>query len=86
MHYGHGIDSGSWWWIPMVVMMVVFWGGLIVLAVTLLKRPSRPAPPSPTSIAGRPSAHEILAERLARGEIDLDDYQARRDALDTMTK
>lgn len=47
--------------------------GLIVLAVVLvvrsLSRPGRPAAPS--------SAHQILAERFARGEIDAEEYQAR---------
>ncbi len=30
---------------------------------------------------GRPSAHEILAERFARGEIDAAEYTARREVL-----
>ena len=58
-------------------------GGLIWLGVTLLKRNQMPshtigsgAPP-----ASRPTAEEILAERLARGEIDSDDYRQRLSAL-----
>ncbi len=48
-----------------------------------------PAPPvgasAATAAAVAPStdARRILDERLARGEIDPDDYRARRDALDS---
>ena len=76
MGYGNG-------WIPMVIMMVVFWGGLIWIGIALLKRnrgvPSIAAGSAPAS--ARPSAPEILAERLARGEIDPAEYRERLDAL-----
>lgn len=38
-----------------------------------------PAPPSPPTL----DARRILDERLARGEIDTDDYRARREALES---
>ena len=83
MHNGYGYDGGTWWWIPMTLMMVAFWGGLIWLGVALLRRPgasehstviapSAPLPPNP---------QQILAERLARGEIEPDDYRTRLEAL-----
>ena len=96
MHNGdwnNGMDGGSWWWIPMTIMMVVFWGGLIWLVVTLVRRPnyslhagppgfiSQQTAPSPTA----QTAQEILAERLARGEIEPDDYRSRLDALNHRT-
>lgn len=87
MHNGNwnGMDNGSWWWIPMMIMMIAFWGALIWIVVTLVRRGSNTpgsytpgAAPSPTP---RQAPHEILAERLARGEIEPDDYRLRLEAL-----
>lgn len=92
MHYGNwqdGPGSGSGvWMVLMVVMMIAFWGGLAAVLVVVLRRPHHlpPAPPAAPTGAGLPatalhSPQEILAERLARGEIELDDYQQRLDVL-----
>ena len=83
-NYGNGHDGwggGSWWW--MAIMMIVFWGGLIWIAVTLIRRGNHTThPQSPTMLPPPPQApHEILAERLARGEIEPDDYRQRLDTL-----
>jgi putative membrane protein len=95
MHNGNwndGMGNGNWWWIPMMIMMVAFWGGLIWIGVTLLKRNHTPhlhAPtgpyvePSTVATPSKPTALEILAERLARGEIEPDDYRQRVEALRT---
>ena len=78
-------DGWGWW--PMVIMMVIFWGGLIWLGVTLLKRdhhtPQVHAPGTPVApiASAKATPQEILAERLARGEIEPDDYRRRLDAL-----
>ncbi len=87
MHNGNwndGMGHGSWWWIPMMIMMVAFWGGLIWIVLTLVKRSHADpqihtpgAPPAPV----KASAQEILAERLARGEIEPDDYRLRLETL-----
>ena len=91
MHNGYwdnGMDGGGWWWIPMMLMMIAFWGGLIWLAVGLIRRPNHTlhsAAPGLTATPPAPSprmpAPEIMAERLARGEIEPDDYRQRLDAL-----
>ena len=68
----------------MVITMIVFWGGLIWIGITVLKRnhsAPQPTPPNGAHPGQRPSPQEILAERLARGEIDTDDYRQRLDAL-----
>ena len=86
MHNGNwndGMGYGNWWWIPMMIMMIAFWGGLVWIGVTLLNRNRTPhlqAPAAPTA-ALKPSAQEILAERLARGEIEPDDYRQRLETL-----
>ena len=85
----HGSMDG-WWWIPMSLMMLAFWGGLLWLAVTFIRQQSRkpahggiaPAPaPAPVPLPAPLTPQEILAGRLARGEIEPEDYRARLDAL-----
>ncbi len=92
MHNGNwndGMGSGNWGWLAMAVMMVAFWGGVIWLGVTLLKRNDTPqmhAPGGASMLAPpKANAQEILAERLARGEIEPDEYRQRLDALRTPT-
>jgi putative membrane protein len=76
MHGGWDGDW-SWWWIAMTIMMVALWGGLAWLLVSVFRRSDGPSSPR-THTPG-----EILDERFARGEIDVDEYQKRRDVLRT---
>ena len=75
--------SGGWWW--MAIMMIAFWGGIIWIAVTLIRHTNHtPQPHTPgaaPSMPARQTPQEVLAERLARGEIEPDDYRRRLDAL-----
>jgi putative membrane protein len=70
------MGGGSGWWILMAITMVVFWGGIIWFAVTLIRRPNHTS-----NNVTRKTAQEILDKRLARGEIELDDYRQRLEAL-----
>lgn len=73
------------------LLSMVALGALVGLVVWLVIRRRPVAPPpsapfvaaTPGSVAVSPTAaaEAILAERLARGEIDTDDYRARLDAL-----
>lgn len=95
MHDGNwndGMGHAVGWWIPMIIMMVAFWGGLVWIGIAVLRRnhltPLRwPGTPHDAPAAAgpppRPTAEEILAERLARGEIEPDEYRQRLDALRT---
>ena len=65
-------------WIPMALLMVTFWG-LVVYAIVALFRGSS-AGPSP-DLDRRADPLGILDERFARGEIQLDEYWARKEAL-----
>jgi len=92
MHDGYwhdGMGNGNWSWIVMAILMVAFWGGLVWIGVTLVKRnhhaPSFQGPMASAAPAPRPSAEEVLADRLARGDIDPDDYRQRLAALRTPT-
>ncbi len=80
-----GDGGGGHHWVGLIMMIVL--AALVVwLIVSLTRRPGwrheqwqHAGPPSPPS---RPaSAEQLLADRLARGEIDVADYTARIDAL-----
>ena len=88
MHDGYWHDGGgNWWWIPMVLMMIPFWGGLAWVVVTLIRHNTHhhsgailaPPPVAPSQVA---DPRQFLADRLARGDIDIEDYRARLDALE----
>jgi putative membrane protein len=79
MDYDYGGMHGSGWGL-MVVMMLVFWGLLVALIVWLLR--SRDSGPSGTRRPGTPSAEDVLALRYARDEIDEEEFERRRSALE----
>lgn len=89
--WGRGMhhDGGDWYWIPMVIVMLAVIGLIVWLLVAAARRPYGPPPgfggppsaPSATGAHQRATAEEILAERLARGEIEVDDYHRRLEAL-----
>jgi len=74
-------DGFGWGWIPMVIMMLLVWGSLIWLGVALLRRTGSHVPASGPAGPPAPSPQQILAARLARGEIEPDDYRARLETL-----
>ncbi len=74
--------DGGWGpgaWIAMALVMVVFWG-VVVTAIVFAVRGWRHESATPAAPTGD-SAQRILDERFARGEIDADEYQRRRDVL-----
>jgi putative membrane protein len=74
----NGYYGGMGWggWVLMALLMVGFWG-LVVFAVVALFRGN-----SSSSDVMRPAdPRRILDERFARGEIQLDEYRARKEAL-----
>ena len=60
-------------------MMILFWGALIVGAVFLVRWLSEQG----HGTVRKSDALETLKQRLARGEIDIDDYEARRKVLES---
>lgn len=77
-YWGGGMQ---WWgWLLGALGMVVFWGLLIwaiwYLVEAVVRRPGADRRPSDRSDPKR-----ILDERLARGEIDADEYRRIRDLL-----
>ncbi len=75
-------NNGMGWggWIMMTVGMLGFWA-LVVVAVLALIRGGRLNQSGPSAGSGYDDPLRVLDERFARGEIDLEDYQARRALL-----
>ncbi len=72
----HWNDSWSGWnWALMMIAMAAFWGLVVWGIVGLARSPQR------SQRLASNSAEEILARRLAAGEIATDDYQHRLDVL-----
>ena len=70
--------GGGGWWIVMMLGMVLFWGAIIFLVVWAVRgglgeRQSG----GPRAL----TALEMLERRLAEGEITVEEYRQRREAL-----
>lgn len=95
-YFVHAHHVGGWAWVFPGITMLLFWAVLIALLVLIWRalagrsrmasmRGSQPgewsrpaATPGPGAVT---TAEQVLADRLARGEIDVDEYQRRLDAL-----
>ena len=71
----NGYAMSGWGWLLMTLGMLGFWALVAVVALALLRRPG------PPDQQRQPGAEEILAERLARGEIDPEEYRQRLQTL-----
>jgi putative membrane protein len=80
-----GYAMTGWGWLPMTVGMLGFWALVAVLAVALLRRPGQSDQQRQPDQQPRPNPEEVLAERLARGEIDPDEYRQRLQTLQETT-
>lgn len=73
--YGSGMGFAGWFFMGLFWLVLL---GVIIWAVVRLL-PTRQQTPGGPSMAETPE--EILDRRFARGEIDLENYQAQRQAL-----
>ena len=78
-HDGGGWGSGSW--IAMGLMMLAIWGLIAALVVYVVRNLGHRDTNQATSGAAPDPAMRILDERFARGEIDADEYNQRRELL-----
>ncbi|MEV4143774.1 SHOCT domain-containing protein [Amycolatopsis sp. NPDC049691] len=77
MPYWHYPTTMGWaGGIGMLVLMALVPAALVAVAVAVVLARRAPQPPTPGDTARR-----ILDERFARGEIDQEEYERRRDAL-----
>ena len=78
--------GGGWaWWQAglMWVAMIAFWALLIWAVYALVTGATRrPGQAGPGDQPQASDARRILDERLARGEVDTEEYQRLRDLLD----
>ena len=75
--YSNGMGWGGW--VAMSLVMVLFWA-LVIFAVVAIFRGTGRNTRGHGSDEQR-DAMTILDERFARGEIDEDEYRARREVL-----
>lgn len=75
--YGNGMNG--WGWFGMAAGMVLFWALLITAAVLIFRTLDRATERSARH--GPAAPEQILGERLARGEIDEEEYHRRLTAL-----
>lgn len=68
-------DMSGWAWLAMSVSMLVFWGLVIWGVISVTRVAGRGGEVS------RRDPEDILRERFARGEIDSDEFEARREVL-----
>ena len=75
----NGYAMSGWGWRLMTLGMLGLWALVAVVALALLRRPGQPGRQP------RPGAEETLAERLASGEIDAEEYRERLQTLQETT-
>jgi putative membrane protein len=76
--WGHGWNGmGMGWggWIMMIVIVLTVWAVVAVVGIALFRGLRT------REVGGRDATGRLLDERFARGEIDSDEYTARRETL-----
>ena len=81
----NGYAMSGWGWLLMTLGMLSFWALVAVVTVALLRRPGPPHQQLPPDQQPPPGAQEILAQRLARGELDPDEFRQRLQTLQETT-
>lgn len=79
---------GGWGWGGMLfggIFMILFWvflvAGVVWLVLSITHRVDQPIERSSSIGPSASNASAILDERLARGEIDVEEYKARKAAI-----
>lgn len=74
-------DGPGWaGWIVMTLLMLAFWALLIFGGLAIYRSAKRD---DRSAGSDKADAEQLLDERFARGEIDAEDYQQRRELLHT---
>ena len=73
----------GWGW-TMMIFWSLLWVGLLGVVIWAVANWTRAgaAPSQPTGQSAHPTARKLLDRRLASGEITIDEYHARKAALD----
>ncbi|MFD5620396.1 SHOCT domain-containing protein [Streptomyces yangpuensis] len=83
MMFWYDHDVSGWGWFAMTASMILFWALIITAAALLSKALNRPYEHIHAPVPAAPTPEQILAQRLARGEVDEDEYQRRLAVLRT---
>jgi putative membrane protein len=86
MMNGYYGNVGWGGWLMMALIMVAFWGLVVYAVVALFRGGATSSRSGSTDPADVKDPRQILDERLARGEIQIEEYQARKDALADKTR
>ncbi|MDW8807133.1 SHOCT domain-containing protein [Streptomyces scabiei] len=81
MMFWYDHDVSGWGWFAMSAGMILFWALIITAVVLLIRALNSPHEHTHTPLAPAPTPEDILRERLARGEIDEEEYRRRLSAL-----
>ncbi len=84
MQWWNSIGDGTVSWLmflPMMLWPIVVIGGIVALAMLLIRSGTRETQRNSRTDSRRQSPFEILSERFARGEIDRHEYEERRGLL-----
>lgn len=76
--YTNGWGVGAW--VAMALLMLILWGGVVTVLLLLIRRAAPGEGPAAPRLPHH-DAERILSERFARGEIDEQEFTARRAAL-----
>ncbi len=80
-YYYGGPDAWSWHPVFGLIMMLVFIALVLLLVYLFFRGPLRRLGWHDQDLSGGGNALKILDERLARGEIDIEEYNQRREAI-----
>jgi putative membrane protein len=75
-----GTGMGAIGWLVMILNLLALWALVVIAGMALVRGIGSNKSTSPSD-TDHPIPMRILEERLARGEIDVDEYQARQEAL-----
>ncbi|WP_432198840.1 SHOCT domain-containing protein [Streptomyces sp. bgisy027] len=81
MMFWYDHDVSGWGWFAMSAGMILFWALIITVVVLLARALNSPHEHTHTHTPVAPTPEDILRERLARGEIDEEEYRRRLNAL-----
>lgn len=74
-------STGAGGWIAMILMMSLFWGAVIFAGVMIFRGTSNGRDSAPTDRTSFRDPLDILDERFARGELENEEYEARKVVL-----
>lgn len=82
MPYGFYMRGpGSGYFVGGFILMLIFWGVLALLVLVAIRHFSHHHDVVPPASSSEPAAVETLKMRLARGEIDVEEFQRRLDLI-----